>query len=96
MGFLAKFTFFSSDKDFTMRWLNRITILILLTMAGCDSLQDINEVNGPCEIILIDGTTIIPVGRIKISDRTRAITYRGDDGKLWSLFPDEYKSYSCN
>ena len=73
-----------------------LTLIFLLLIFSCDTLQDINELNGPCTIVLTDGTSIISNGNIEISDRTEAITYRDENGKLWSLFKEDYQSYSCN
>ncbi|WP_439490079.1 DUF903 domain-containing protein [Algoriphagus sp.] len=74
--------------------------LLLLILSACSlfedtKLVDIREIDGPCTIMLTDGSTITSDGNIKISKRTQAITYRDEDGKLWSLFKDDYVSYSC-
>ncbi len=74
--------------------------LLLLFLSACSlfedtKLVDIKEIDGPCSIILADGSTVTSEGNIKISKRTQAITYRDEDGKLWSLFRDDYTSYSC-
>jgi len=71
-----------------------------MLLAGCSlfedtKLVDIMEVDGPCTIVLTDGTTVVSSGNIEISKRTEAITYRDEDGKLWSLFKEDYTSYSC-
>lgn len=73
-----------------------LLISVLLVLFSCDVLQDINEIKGPCTIILTNGTTVVSNGNIEISDRTQAITYRDDKGKLWSLFKEDYQSYTCN
>ncbi len=53
------------------------------------------EFTGTCTIILVDGSTITTDG-IEFTKSTEVITYRDEDGKLWSLFPGDYDSYSCN
>ena len=73
---------------------------LILLLTGCNlfentKLVDIMEVDGPCTIVLTDGTTVVSSGNIEISKRTEAITYRDEDGKLWSLFKEDYTSYSC-
>jgi hypothetical protein len=74
--------------------------ILLMLLAGCSlfedtKLVDIMEVDGPCTILLTDGTTVVSSGTIEISKRTEAITYRDEDGKLWSLFKEDYTSYTC-
>jgi hypothetical protein len=67
-----------------------------VSIPSCDTLQDVNEINGPCTIILTDGSTIVSSGNIEIRKKTSTITYRDEAGKLWSLFKDDYQSYTCN
>ncbi|MCE7056533.1 hypothetical protein LZF95_17755 [Algoriphagus sp. AGSA1] len=74
--------------------------LLLLILSACSlfedtNLVDIKEIDGPCSIVLVGGSTVRSKGNIKISKRTQAITYRDEEGKLWSLFKDDYTSYSC-
>ncbi len=74
--------------------------LILLLMMGCSlfedtKLVDVQKFDGPCIITLKDGSTIETEGGIEVSKRYEGITYRDEDGKIWSLFKDEYDSYSC-
>ncbi|NVJ86307.1 MAG: hypothetical protein HWE15_08375 [Algoriphagus sp.] len=75
--------------------------LLLLILSGCESwlqdigLVDIKKIKGPCTITLVDGTLIETPHSLEISIRTEAITYRDEDGKLWSLFKEEYESYNC-
>ncbi|NVK48428.1 MAG: hypothetical protein HWE09_01580 [Cyclobacteriaceae bacterium] len=84
-------------KAFRLFWVG----LLLIILSGCESwlqdigLIDIKRVDGPCTITLVDGTLIETPYSLEISIRTEAITYRDEDGKLWSLFKDEYESYSC-
>lgn len=80
--------------------MNKFLLFLILALSGCSlfedtKLVDIMEVDGPCTILLTDGTTIVSSGNIEISKRTEAITYRDEDGKLWSLFKEDYASYSC-
>lgn len=84
-------------KAFRLFWVG----FLLIILSGCESwlqdigLIDIKRVDGPCTITLVDGTLIETPYSLEISIRTEAITYRDEDGKLWSLFKDEYESYSC-
>lgn len=73
---------------------------LILILASCSlfedtKLVDILEVDGPCTIQLTDGSTVVSNGNIEISKRTQAITYRDEDNKIWSLFKNDYTSYSC-
>jgi hypothetical protein len=73
--------------------------LLILLVAGCNlfedtKLVDILKIDGPCTILLADGTSVVSSGTIEFSKRTEAITYRDEDGKLWSLFKGDYPSYS--
>ena len=73
---------------------------LILILASCSlfedtKLVDILEVDGPCTIQLTDGATVVSNGNIEISKRTQAITYRDEDNKIWSLFKNDYTSYSC-
>ncbi|EAZ80366.1 hypothetical protein [Algoriphagus machipongonensis] len=74
--------------------------LLFLALASCGlfedtKLVDIQKVDGPCTIVLKDGSTIEVEGSIEVSKRYKGITYRDEEGKIWSLFEDEYDSYSC-
>jgi hypothetical protein len=71
-------------------------LFLLLVLYSCDILQDVNEIKGPCVIVLVDGSTVVSNGNIEIMDKTGAITYRDDAGKIWSLFKGDYQSYTCN
>lgn len=75
--------------------------LLILILASCSlfeetDLVDILDVDGPCTIQLTDGTTVVSNGNIEISKRTQAITFRDEDGKIWSVFKDDYTSYTCD
>lgn len=73
-----------------------LPLCLLLVLLSCDTLQDVNEINGPCTIVLKDGSTITSNGNIEILKSTGTITYRDEVGKLFSLFEAEYESYICN
>ena len=73
---------------------------LILILAGCSlfedtKLVDILDVDGPCTIQLTNGGTVVSNGNIEISKSTKAITYRDEDNKIWSLFKDDYTSYTC-
>jgi hypothetical protein len=72
-----------------------LPLVFLVFLFSCDTLRDVNESNGPCNIILTDGSTIVSNGIIEIQKKTGTITYRDEAGKLWSLFLDDYRSYTC-
>jgi hypothetical protein len=87
-------TIFRVDSTCHMR--SFLVLLSFLILFSCDTLRDIEELEGPCTILLTNGTTVVSNGNIEISDRTQAITYRDDKGKIWSLFRQDYQSYTCN
>jgi hypothetical protein len=70
-------------------------LLFFILFASCEDLIDVKREDGPCTIQLVDGGTIVTQTSIEILKATGAITYRDDDGKLWSIPADEYLSYSC-
>ena len=84
-----------------MRIARNLIILFILFFSSCDSwlqdigLKDIKRIDGPCTILLVDGTVIETPYSLEVTIRTEAITYRDENGKLWSLFREEYESYSC-
>jgi len=80
--------------------MNKLLPFCFLLLSSCDlldtlNIKDIDEEKGPCTILLADGSSIETTYPIKISERTNAITYRDENGKLWSLFNEDYESYSC-
>ncbi len=78
--------------------MKKLPLILLLSLFSCemiDELTDIDEIKGPCTIILTDGTTVETTEDIELSVRTQAITYRDEDNKIWSLFKDDYQSYTC-
>ena len=80
--------------------MKKILPVVFLLLSGCSlfeetKLVDIVEIEGPCTIILTSGASIVSYGNMEISRRTQAITYRDENGKLWSVFKDDYSNYSC-
>ncbi|WP_111671485.1 DUF903 domain-containing protein [Algoriphagus litoralis] len=76
--------------------MRQITLFFLLIfLASCDEIFDAKGIKGPCTIELVDGGTITVERSIEILQSTGTITYRDEDGKLWSISADEYVSYSC-
>lgn len=57
-------------------------------------LKDVKIIEGSCTITLTDGRTVTSDG-LEIMLKTETITYRDEEGKLWSLFKNDYQSYSC-
>lgn len=76
--------------------MRKLLFLVLVLFASCDELIDIQKIDGPCTIILKDGTNILSNGNIEILKSTGVLTYRDEKGKLWSLTSEEYESYDCN
>jgi hypothetical protein len=72
-----------------------LSILLLLVFGSCDEIIDVLRVDGPCTIQLTNGTTITTQESLEILQSTGTITYRDDQGKLWSIPAIEYESYSC-
>lgn len=78
--------------------MKKLPFIFLLLFFSCeiiDELTDIDEIKGPCTIILTDGSIVETTEDIELSVRTQAITYRDENKKLWSLFKDDYQSYTC-
>lgn len=74
---------------------NSFFIFVLLLLGSCEDIFDVIQVEGPCTIQLVDGGTITTQEDIEIMQSTGTITYRDEDGKLWSVFADKYESYTC-
>jgi hypothetical protein len=76
--------------------MRKLLFLGLILFCSCDKLLEVKEIKGPCTIVLVGGKTIVSNGNIEILESTGVMTYRDKDGKLWSLRPEEYESYTCN
>lgn len=81
-------------------FMKKIFPLLFLAFVSCSlfedtKLVDVQKFDGPCQITLKDGSIIETTGGIEVSKRYGGITYRDEDGKIWSLFKEEYDSYSC-
>jgi hypothetical protein len=72
-----------------------LLFFFLLAFSSCEEIIDVLKVDGPCTISLTDGSTISTQGGIEILQSTGTITYRDDQGKLWSVSSNQYESYSC-
>ncbi|GAA0878884.1 hypothetical protein GCM10009119_18520 [Algoriphagus jejuensis] len=72
-----------------------LMLTVVFGMFGCEGFNDVTETSGPCTILLVNGASISTQETIKIMESTNIITYRDADGKLWSIPPAEYSSYSC-
>jgi hypothetical protein len=78
--------------------MKKLPLIFLLLFFSCeiiDDLTDVDEIKGPCTIILKDGSIVETTEDIELSVRTQAITYRDENKKLRSLFKDDYQSYTC-
>lgn len=71
-------------------------LFVLFVLAACEEIFDVKEVEGPCTIQMVDGSTISVERNIEILQSNGTITYKDEDGKLWSIPADEYLSYSCS
>jgi hypothetical protein len=69
--------------------------LALVFLASCEELVDVKREKGPCTIQLANGSTITTKDDIEILKATGTITYRDEDGKLWSIPANEYITYTC-
>ncbi|RIW14034.1 DUF903 domain-containing protein [Algoriphagus lacus] len=67
----------------------------LVVLGSCDELIEVLRFDGPCTIQMKDGSTITTKESIEILESTGTITYRDDEGRLWSVTTDEYESYVC-
>lgn len=72
-----------------------LLFFVLILLSACDELIDVIRIDGPCTIQLKSGNTITTQQNIELVESTGTITYRDDDGKLWSISANEYESYSC-
>lgn len=90
-------TIFTQTK---ISYMKKCLPILIFLLAGCSifedtKLVDVQEILGPCTIDLIDGTSVVSNGNIKISKSELTITYRDEENKLWSLFKGDYSRYSC-
>jgi hypothetical protein len=76
-----------------MRVIRLLSAMLLL--AACEELDDIKSEKGPCTIQLSSGGTVVSHGDIRILESTGTLTYRDEEGNLWSLTEAEYSTYSC-
>ncbi|GMQ30311.1 hypothetical protein [Algoriphagus confluentis] len=74
--------------------MRKLFVVLLIALLGCDELVDIKKIDGPCTIQLKDGTLIETEG-IELLKSTGTLTYRDQDGKLWSIAVDRYERYTC-
>ncbi|WP_373523648.1 hypothetical protein [Aquiflexum sp.] len=65
---------------------------LMLITGACLEVETINQT---CTVVMNDGT-ILEISRdIRRNSKTGTITYRDEDDKLWSIFQEDYESYSC-
>lgn len=70
-----------------------IQCFVLLIMWGC---LEVEKIKKTCTVFLKDGTTIEISEDVRRNKTTGTITYRDEEGKLWSLFETAYDSLACN
>lgn len=75
--------------------MRNLLFFLLIFLCSCDELIEVLRFDGPCTILMKDGSTITTQESIEILESTGTITYRDDDGLLWSVAVDEYESYTC-
>jgi hypothetical protein len=72
----------------------RILVFCFLMLATGACLE-VETINQSCTVVMNDGT-IIEISRdIRRNRKTGTITYRDENDKLWSIFQEDYESYSC-
>lgn len=79
--------------------MKRFLPVLFLMLFGCDfiddlKINDVKDIQGSCSITLADGS-IVQGSDIEVRNSTKTLTYRDADKKLWSLFVEDYMSYSC-
>jgi len=67
--------------------------ILILGLASC--ISDIEEISGTCTVLLKDGTTIEMSQDIRQNTRTGTITYRDEEGRLKSVFKEDYETFDC-
>jgi hypothetical protein len=67
--------------------------ILILGLASC--ISDIEEISGTCTVLLKDGTTIEMSQDIRQNTRTGTITYRDGEGRLKSVFKEDYETFDC-
>ena len=77
-----------------------MVLSLMLLNSSCEGvledigLKDVKIIEGSCTITLSDGSIVTSEG-LEIMLKTETITYRDEEGKLWSFFKNDYQSYSC-
>jgi hypothetical protein len=81
----------------TLEIIMKKTVVVFFSsfLFSCDDLIDIRRYDGPCRIELKNGTVITTQEDIELLKSTGTITYRDENGKIWSLTTEEYETYSC-
>ena len=70
-----------------------LVFCFLMLMTG--ACLEVETFNQSCTVVMNDGT-ILEISRdIRRNKKTGTITYRDEDDKLWSIFQEEYESFSC-
>jgi hypothetical protein len=77
--------------------MKRVLVLFFLLpfLFSCEKLLEVLRFPGPCTIELIGGQRITTPHSIEILESTGTITFRDENGKLWSIKADEYVTYTC-
>lgn len=76
--------------------MKKYLIGFVIICSGCelvDEIKSIDKIDGPCQILLMDGELIETSDFILMNGGT--ITYRDEDQKLRSLFKSDYRSFKC-
>ncbi|MCL6261270.1 hypothetical protein M3O96_19365 [Aquiflexum sp. TKW24L] len=67
--------------------------ILILGLGSC--ISDIEEISETCTVLLKDGTTIEMSQDIRQNTRTGTITYRDGEGRLKSVFKEDYETFDC-
>jgi hypothetical protein len=66
--------------------------ILMLMLGAC---LEIEEINSSCTVLLNDGSVLEINRDIRINNETGTITYRDENDRLWSIFKEDYESFSC-
>ena len=95
---ICKWIFFTQVNSRLYSLVMRRFLLLSLSMLlffSCEKILEVQRFDGPCTIELVNGQRITTQNSIEILESTGTITYRDEEGKLWSIKSSEYTSYSC-
>jgi hypothetical protein len=78
-----------------IKWMMIRILVFCFLMLATGACLEVETINQSCTVVMNDGT-IIEISRdIRRNRKTGTITYRDENDKLWSIFQEDYESYSC-